>query len=70
MPGHSRLPCADCVHLSALPGIHVLPAAWQGVDGRDKPGHDGVCVVSVPAYHAHHCPSRSIRAGACTWSAL
>ena len=21
-------------------GIHVLCAAWQGVDGRDKPGHD------------------------------
>ena len=24
MPGHSSLPCADYVHLSALPGIHVL----------------------------------------------
>jgi hypothetical protein len=23
-----------------VPGIHVL-AAKQGVDGRDKPGHDG-----------------------------
>ncbi|MEY9882073.1 hypothetical protein ABIA43_003607 [Bradyrhizobium sp. USDA 328] len=23
-----------------VPGIHVLRAAWQGVDGRDKPGHD------------------------------
>jgi len=23
-----------------VPGIHVL-AAQQGVDGRDKPGHDG-----------------------------
>ena len=24
-----------------VPGIHVLRFA-QGVDGRDKPGHDGV----------------------------
>ena len=25
-----------------VPGIHVfLPAEHQGVDGRDKPGHDG-----------------------------
>ncbi|MGY3390887.1 hypothetical protein ACVWW6_003478 [Bradyrhizobium sp. USDA 3311] len=23
-----------------VPGIHVLCAAWQGVDGRDEPGHD------------------------------
>ena len=22
------------------PGTHVLRAPWQGVDGRDKPGHD------------------------------
>ncbi|PJG52961.1 hypothetical protein CVM73_22870 [Bradyrhizobium forestalis] len=22
------------------PGIHILYAAWKGVDGRDKPGHD------------------------------
>jgi len=25
-----------------VPGIHVFGAAKQGVDGRDKPGHDGV----------------------------
>ncbi|QOZ12347.1 hypothetical protein XH96_36680 [Bradyrhizobium sp. CCBAU 51765] len=25
-----------------VPGIHVLCAAWKGVDGRDKPGHDAV----------------------------
>lgn len=25
-----------------VPGIHVLRAANQGVDGRDKPGHDGL----------------------------
>ena len=27
MPGHSCLPCADCVNLSALPGIDVFFAA-------------------------------------------
>jgi hypothetical protein len=26
MPGHSSLFFADCVNLSATPGIHVLPA--------------------------------------------
>src|SRR3984885_8032650 len=31
MPGHSSLPCADCVNLSAMPGIHVL--AQQGRRG-------------------------------------
>jgi hypothetical protein len=41
MPGHSSLPCADYVHLFALPGIHVFIAAKKDVDGRDKPGHDG-----------------------------
>ncbi|TYO65240.1 hypothetical protein FXV83_17880 [Bradyrhizobium hipponense] len=25
-----------------VPGIHVLRAAWQDVDGRVKPGHDAV----------------------------
>jgi hypothetical protein len=25
-----------------VPGIHVLCAAWQRVDGRDKPGHAAV----------------------------
>ena len=23
-----------------VPGTHILRAAWQGVDGRDKAGHD------------------------------
>ena len=31
-----------------VPGIHVLRSAWQGVDGRDKPGHDGMEAL-VPA---------------------
>ncbi len=29
-----------------VPGIHVLHAAQQGVDGRDKPGHDGLPWIS------------------------
>jgi hypothetical protein len=24
-----------------VPGIHAFAAAKKGVDGRDKPGHDG-----------------------------
>lgn len=24
IPGHSSLPCADCVNLPAMPGIHAL----------------------------------------------
>jgi len=41
MPGHSSLPCADCVNLSAIPGIHVLQRInKEDVDGRVKPGHD------------------------------
>src|SRR5260370_40529573 len=27
MPGHSSLLCADCVNLSAMPGIHVITAS-------------------------------------------
>jgi len=35
-PGHSRPPCADCVNLPAMPGVHVLTAfSRKGVDGRD-----------------------------------
>jgi len=44
MPGLSSLPCADCVNLSAMPGIHVFGVvSKKGVDGRDKPGHDENC---------------------------
>jgi hypothetical protein len=28
------------------PGIHVAPLVDSGVDGRDKPGHDGTSVFS------------------------
>jgi hypothetical protein len=41
MPAHSR--SKDGVaSLAYVAGIHVL-ATKQGVDGRDKPGHDGGC---------------------------
>ncbi len=29
------------------PGIHGRRAEWQGVDGRDKPGHDGAERVTI-----------------------
>jgi len=29
-----------------VPGIHVLRTTCKGVDGRDKPGHDGVYVLN------------------------
>jgi hypothetical protein len=41
MPGHSSLLRADCVNLSAMPGIHVFLCFVQDVDGLDEPGHDG-----------------------------
>src|ERR1700674_193084 len=43
MAGHSSLPGADYVHLSALPAIHDLPAGWKkDVDARHQAGHDGM----------------------------
>jgi len=39
MAGHSGLPGADYVYLSALPAIHVLiHTRSEDVDARDKPG--------------------------------
>ncbi|KGT78276.1 hypothetical protein MA20_19375 [Bradyrhizobium japonicum] len=43
-----------------VPGIHVLRSAWQGVDGRDKPGHDGMEAL-VPAICG--CPAPMGRGG-------
>ncbi|SFV17186.1 hypothetical protein SAMN05192541_12799 [Bradyrhizobium arachidis] len=37
-----------------VPGIHVLGAEWSGVDGRDKPGHDGVERVPLPPHPLDH----------------
>jgi len=30
-----------------VPGIHVCAASSKGADGRDKSGHDGVCIEDV-----------------------
>jgi hypothetical protein len=38
MPGHGR-PKDGVASLAYVPGIHAL-LGCQGVDGRDKPGHD------------------------------
>ena len=48
MPGHSSLPCADYVYLSALPGIHVFIVEEQDVDGRNKSGHDDISDETPP----------------------
>src|SRR6266851_9428731 len=42
MPGHSSLPCADCVNLSAVPGIHVFlrNLTTKTRMAGTKPGHD------------------------------
>ena len=40
MPGHSR-PKDGVASLAYVPAIHALFCS-QGVDGRDKPDHDGV----------------------------
>ena len=41
MPGQSSLFCADCVDLSALPGLHVLALkqegrGWPGIGERKR----------------------------------
>ncbi len=41
MPGHSRSK-NGVASLVCVPGIHVLIYAGKDVDGRDKPGHDGI----------------------------
>jgi len=46
MPGRSSLPRADCINLSAMPGIHVL-ASYKDVDGREEPGQDGKQIMPL-----------------------
>jgi len=44
MPGHSRSK-NGVASLAYVPGIHVLSlSCLKDVDGRDKPGHDGLDV--------------------------
>jgi hypothetical protein len=44
MPAHSR-PKDGVATLAYVAGIHAL-AAKQGVDGRNKSGHDELCVLA------------------------
>ncbi|MET3993616.1 hypothetical protein ABIB94_005520 [Bradyrhizobium sp. JR7.2] len=48
-----------------VPGIHVLSTTWQGVDGRDKPGHDAAVTVGPPTRERERggscCRPNSIR---------
>jgi hypothetical protein len=39
MPGHSRSK-NGVASLAFVPGIHAFGAEKEGVDGRDKTGHD------------------------------
>jgi hypothetical protein len=41
MPAHSR-PKDGVASLAYVAGIHAFGTVKQGVDGRDKPGHDYV----------------------------
>ncbi|TFV80046.1 hypothetical protein E4K64_05255 [Bradyrhizobium frederickii] len=41
-----------------VPGIHVLSAAWKGVDGRDRPGHDAVVAVGANPHTGLPCRKR------------
>ena len=43
LPGFAYALMSLHVMPGLVPGIHALePSMWQGVDGRDKPGHDAV----------------------------
>src|SRR5260370_40067193 len=70
MPGHSSLPCADCVNLSAMPGIHVLAAFKQerrGWPGRSpamtenestRPDHESLTLL--PLTERYNTPRQTI----------
>jgi hypothetical protein len=38
-----------------IPGIHVLWLKNEDVDGRVKPGHDGVIGISTASIFILHC---------------
>src|SRR5438046_6462077 len=60
MPGHSR-PKDGVATLAYVPGIHAfLFSLKQGVDGRDKPGHD-----ERKTEDKHHDPSSSPNSSQC-----
>jgi hypothetical protein len=35
-----------------VPAIHVFSAGWEGMDGRDKRGHDDLRPFIIPVKHA------------------
>jgi hypothetical protein len=37
------------------PGIHVLEVEQEDVDGRDKPGHDGMARIFAASIFILHC---------------
>ncbi len=45
-----------------VPGIHVLRAVRQLVDGRDKPGHDDVAASVLPSVRIICEPGHATRA--------
>jgi len=51
-----------------VPGIHVFEAAKEGVDGRDKPGHDGKKTAHAPSVPRRH-PSGISRLPLSRWPA-
>src|SRR5260370_17001150 len=62
MPGHSSLPCADCVNLSAMPGIHVFLICWRqktwmaGTSpAMTKIGRDDAAAPSLRRLHTLAC---------------
>ena len=38
-----------------VPGIHVLWLKKEDVDGRDKPGHDGIIGICTASIFILHC---------------
>jgi hypothetical protein len=58
MPGHSRSK-NGVASLAYVPGIHVLMhQSNKDVDGRDKPGHDGISGGLDPPAGRHILPPR------------
>ena len=42
-----------------VPGIHVLRLAFIDVDGRDKPGHDEKCEMSLVRFAPSTRPAKT-----------
>ncbi|RTM10288.1 MAG: hypothetical protein EKK33_24695 [Bradyrhizobiaceae bacterium] len=52
-----------------VPGIHVLRALRQSVDGRDKPGHDDV-EASVPCTRDYSVPGNAPPSSRMFWPVM